>query len=64
MKVPKRELKFLFDQRKERKMCIGGVDERVTSMWERSNEREKRESEKLAKKQREEEKHEEEMKVQ
>ena len=62
VKVPKRELKFLFDQRKERKMCIGGVDERVTSMWKRSNEREKRESEKLAKKQREEEKHEEEMK--
>ena len=55
VKVPKRELKFLFDQRGDRKMYIGGVDENVTSMWDRAAERERREDDRLAKKQRDEE---------
>ena len=46
---------FLFDQRGPRKMYIGGVDEIVTSIWERAARREQREKERVAKKQRDEE---------
>ena len=52
VKVPKRGLKFLFDQRGPGKMYILGVDEIVTSMWERAARREQRKKERVGKKQR------------
>ena len=39
VKVPKREIMFLLDQRRSRKMRIDKVDPKVTKLWERSEER-------------------------
>ena len=39
VKVPKREIMFLLDQRGSRKMRIDKVDSKVTKLWERSEER-------------------------
>ena len=39
VKVPKREIKFLLDQRGDRKLHIGNVDAPVSSQWERSGKR-------------------------
>lgn len=36
IKVPKREIMFLIDQRTDRKMKIDGIDKPVTEMWARS----------------------------
>ena len=38
-KVPKRELSFLLDQRKDRKMVISGVDQTVTGVLKRAEKR-------------------------
>ena len=40
VKVPKREIMFLLDQRRSRSMRIDKVDAKVTKLWERSEERE------------------------
>jgi hypothetical protein len=40
VKVPKREVMFLLDQRRSRKMKIEGVDPKVTGLWDRTEERE------------------------
>ena len=40
VKVPKREVAFLLDQRGPRQMYIGPVDSDVTSQWDRARERE------------------------
>ena len=49
IRVPQREVRFLTDQRQDRKMRIEGVDLAVTGMWERSELREEREAEKAEK---------------
>ena len=40
IKVPQREIKFLLDQRLDRKMKMVGVDKVVTELWSRSEDRE------------------------
>jgi hypothetical protein len=40
VKVPKREVMFLLDQRRSRKMKIEGVDPKLTGLWDRTEERE------------------------
>ena len=40
LKVPKREVMFLLDQRRSRLMKIEGVDPKVTALWNRTEERE------------------------
>ena len=49
IKVPKIEIQFLLDQRSTRKMKIEGIDKKVSTMWERSEERENNEAEKVSK---------------
>ena len=49
IKVPKVEIRFLLDQRQDRKMKIEGVDPVVTGTWERAEQREKIETDKAEK---------------
>ena len=49
MKVPKREIRFLVDQRKERRMIIEGVDKEVTEKWDRADSRKEAEASNLHK---------------
>ena len=46
IKVPKIEIQFLLDQRSTRKMKVEGIDRKVSTMWERSEERENKEADK------------------
>ena len=52
VKVPKREIQFLIDQRGERSRKIGSVDQKVTTKWKKRKEREEK-SEKFMLKQKE-----------
>ena len=49
IKVPKIEIEFLLDndQRSTRKMRLVGFNKKVSTMWERSEERENKEAEKV-----------------
>ena len=49
IRVPQREVRFLLDQRQDRKMRIEGIDLAVTRMWGRSELRERIEAEKADK---------------
>ncbi|QQP38148.1 Uncharacterized protein FKW44_018646 [Caligus rogercresseyi] len=47
VKVPKREVRFLLDQRSDKVMVISGVDVKVTKIWEKATNRDNHHSERL-----------------